>query len=121
MYKEDDIKANKCVLIPIRELAELEDKAKKAKSADIVISWGYYRYNRGYSFDVGGDLVLSSSLYEKVRRIANLIDDAAEKKLRKADEIMKEREEEIIQDTVDKFTALPWYKRLWFNPKYLQE
>lgn len=121
MYNDSDIKANKCAIVPVRELAELEEKAKKAKSADIVISWGYYRYYRCYSFDVGGDLVLSSSLYEKVRRIANLINDVVEKELERADEITECREKRIIQDTVNKFTSLPWYKRPWFNPKYLQE
>lgn len=118
MYNKSDIEANKCVLVPIKEFIELEDKAKKAESADIVISWGYYR---GYSFNVNGNLVLSSSLYEKIRRIANLIDDAVEEKLKKADRIMEERKEEIIQNTVDEFLELPWYKRLWFNPKYLKQ
>lgn len=121
MYNKSDIEANKCVLIPVRELAELEDKAKKAESADIVISWGYYRYEGNYRFDVGGKLVLSHSLRTKIRKIVTLIDNEVEKKLKKADKIIEERKKEIIDDTIDKFIKLPWYKRLWFNPKYLQQ
>lgn len=40
------------------------------------------------------------------------------------EEMLKDKakfEEDVRTDLIEKFQKLPWYKRLWFNPKYIQK
>lgn len=112
---------NQCVLIPLKEYNALTKAVNEKTRPDIWISWGYYRHYGAYSFDVGGDIKLSISLRKQIKNIADIINSRVIKATNKVEGMQEETVNKAIDDTIDRFTNLPWYKRLWFNPKYIQK
>lgn len=114
-----ELKTKECVLIPKEEYDTLKKELNILKNKeDIVIYWGYFYYNDDFDLKVEGRITLSDNLYYKIRRITESIYSKVE------EEMLKDKakfEEDVRTDLIEKFQKLPWYKRLWFNPKYIQK
>ena len=115
-----------CVIIPLKEYNALKERVKELKRdhPDISIEWGYSHERYGYFYSSRGKLILSEGLNAQIRRICALINeemsakiDEREKKLHEKSKMIERNIKEYI---IDKISCLPWYKRLWFKPKYIK-
>lgn len=126
-----------CVILNNKEYEDLLKMANEPKQKEIKISYTYdYKYVNGwgnyYLFNADIKEIGEIKISEDIKRQIVDICDLLKKKLnKKYDEFVVDNEErknefkiDVInyttEDLVTKFEKLPWYKRLFFNQKFIK-
>ena len=109
---------NKCILLKIGEYEDLLYKANADKSNEvkIIISLDkgrLYGVSTEYTINYKGNIELSDNIQKQIRNITHIINDNLDSKIR---EFTQKGKNLAIED----FTNLPWYKRLFFDKKYIK-
>jgi hypothetical protein len=106
---------DKCILLKKKEYDELIEKANSKKPDYIKLDLGGFFYNGG-NINVSENLELSTKLKNQILNILKLYRN-------KLNKIINDNNNKILKEEnyfISLFEKLPWYKRLFFNKKYIK-
>jgi len=111
-----------CILLKRNEYDKLVEKANSCKPNEIIINWNWYKgygYVGGFdaNLNVSGNVELSNKIFRQLRNICNIIKLEYDTKIVENYNTIKKNAK---IDVLENFSSLPWYKRLFFNEKYIK-
>jgi len=111
---------DKCVLLKRKEYRELCDKADANKPDNVEINIYFskdFLYTDKINIIYKGNIDVSNNIKAQIYKIINLLNDELKSK---AINFINNGKILGENNTIESFKNLPWYKRLFFDKKYLK-
>jgi len=112
----ENLNNDKCIILKRKEYDELLEKANSKKPDYIEINLGSGYFYNSINLNISENLELSTKLRNQILNILKLHKNNLIK-------IINDNNNKILKEEnyfISLFEKLPWYKRLFFNEKYIK-